>query len=139
MFLINLVFALFNVVKYVCRMRDHSMLVILFYLTVFICCVCHIALFVILTIDPTKDPFIYDSPVFEFYKSLEWLGSCSMLSLNWLVCITMYQLTVSIRVIFGVINKETAQKFKCTMYIFAGFMVSVQLLMIALIPSFLEI
>ena len=64
MFLISFVFALFNVVKYMCRMRGRSMLIILFYVSVFVLCLSHSALYAILTIDPEKEPFIYDSSGF---------------------------------------------------------------------------
>ena len=108
LFLFNISFALFNVVKYVCRMEERSWLIINFYILVFLQCSSHIIAISILAIEPDRNPSFYDV---DFVKgteksiealnyAMEMLGSCGMLVLGWLVVVTMYQLTLSLRVIF---------------------------------------
>ena len=87
-----------------------------------------------MAIDPELDPFLYDDPGFEYYEAFEWVGSCSMLTLGWLVAATMFQLTVSIRVIFNIQTPQSATRHKHIMYAFSGFISGSQLVLIALIP-----
>ena len=85
------------------QLADHN-----FYILVFLQCSSHIIAISILAIEPDRNPSFYDV---DFVKgtgksiealnyAMEMLGSCGMLVLGWLVVVTMYQLTLSLRVIF---------------------------------------
>ena len=74
-------------------------------------------------VDVRHNPFLFDTPDFGVTQVGEFFGTTSMLALNWLVCATMYQLTVSIRVIVGKVDETVAEKRRVCMYIFASVMV----------------
>ena len=57
-----------------------------------------------------------------------------MLALGWLVTATMFQLTVSIRVIFNLITQQKALKLKNIVYIYAAIMSSAQIFWVISIP-----
>ena len=52
LFLINLAFAIFNVVKYIKPMPEHSKLIILFYVLVILVCLAHIIFCILGSIEP---------------------------------------------------------------------------------------
>ena len=56
----------------------------------------------------------------SLYDVLEMIGSLSMLALGWLVTAIMFQLTLSIRVIFSLDTKEDALKKMKWMSIYAS-------------------
>ena len=138
MFLGNLFFASFNAWQYVQRTEDKNRLIIFFYLLVTMVCLSHVYFCTFLAIQPQNDPMIfgrdYCNSYIPFYEVCEWIGSCSMLALNWLVCATIFKLAISIRLILGLVESDKASKYRCTMYIFASVMTCIQLVMIALIP-----
>ena len=109
----------------------------LFYILVILVCLTHVSFCTFLAIQPKNDPVIYGSDYCKreipFYEVMEWIGSCSMLALNWLVCATMFKLTMSIRLILGLVETEKASSSRRAMYIFAGTMAFTQLVTIALI------
>lgn len=101
-------FALFNLFKYVVKLRDRSILVLLFYAGVFLAGTAYIIVYVDLSINVGANPFIYDTPGLQLVEFCVCVGSCTTLAINWLICATMYQLTVSIRVVIGKMRNERA-------------------------------
>ena len=90
-FTANFIFWMFNVIKYVYPMQERSFLILGFYALVFILCSSHIVSLTMMSINPYTDPFIYDNEGEVTVVSFsEWLGSCSMLMLGWLVTATMF-------------------------------------------------
>ena len=104
LFTFNLAFAIFNIIKYIWPMQQRSTLIILFYSIVLVLCTSHLIFCICMSIHPDLDPFIYDTKGVHTHEFAEWIGSASLLALGWLVTATMYQLTVSIRVIFNLIT-----------------------------------
>ena len=51
----------------------------------------------LLAMNPDRDPFMFDKRSFDAVSSLEWIGSCSMMAIGWLVASKMYGLTVNVR------------------------------------------
>ena len=91
LFCISLVFALFNVFAYVYPMQERSKLIFLFYGLVFVICTLHIAVYLNLVIRAEEEnPYIYPEQGFDPFNLLEWLASCSMLALGWLITAIMY-------------------------------------------------
>ena len=101
-------------------MKERRNLIVLFYILVCLQCICHMILYVDMDVDPDVDPFIYDDEGFTFYEFAELLGDCSMLALGWLVTATMFQLTLSIKVILNEEKKDQADRYTKYMYITAG-------------------
>ena len=58
-----------------------------------------------------------------------------LLALGWLVTATMFQLTVSIRVIFNLITQQMALRLKNIVYVYATIMSSAQIIWVVSIPS----
>ena len=108
LFTLNLTFCMFNIIKYVYPMKERSALILSFYALVLVLCSSHIIMCVYMSIYPAQDPFIYSSPGITIPEFTEWLGSCSILALGWLVTATMFQLTISIREIFNLITHKWA-------------------------------
>ena len=138
MFTFTLAFAIFNIVKYIYPMTERSGLVCAFYILVIILCSSNIILGFYISIDPNQDPYIYDTQKFQGYEFSELVSACSMLALGWLVTVTMFQLTITIRVIFKMITLKSAKILKVAIYIYAATFSSLQLLMIILIPYVVE-
>ena len=119
-------------------MQEKSKLIVMFYILVTITSVSHMILYVHLVIVPNADPFIYAEKGIELYEFMELIGSTSMLALGWLVTATMFQLTVSIRVIFNLVTKERSDKYKIAVYIYAAAMATFELLFIMLLPVLID-
>ena len=85
-----LTFAVFNFFKYVVRLNDRSVLVLLFYAGVLVTGLSHLILYLELSIDDKINPFIYDTKGLQLGEFSESIGSCTMLAINWLICVTMY-------------------------------------------------
>ena len=103
-------------------MQEKSTLIVMFYILATVTSISHIILYVHLVIVPNADPFIYAEKGIELYEFMELIGSTTMLALGWLVTATMYQLTVSIRVIFNLVTKERSEKYKLVVYIYSATM-----------------
>ena len=110
----------------------------MFYILATVTTISHIILYVHLVIVPYADPFIYAEKGIELYEFMELIGSTTMLALGWLVTATMYQLTVSIRVIFNLVTKERSDKYKIAVYIYSATMATFQLLWIMLLPVLVD-
>ena len=101
LFFLNLAFASRNVIKYVYPKQEKSMLIILFYVLVGISMTTQMLVMCDLALSPNESPFLYDEKGLNFFDFIETVGSSATLGLGWLVAATMYQLTTSIRVIYG--------------------------------------
>ena len=126
MFVGTLCFWVFNMVRYICPIKEPSWLIRLYYILSFMVLFFHVIYYVTRIIDPRKDPFIYNAE-----KSLTWddalevANISSLIALGWLVCATMYQLKTSIRIAFKMIDEKKAPCKLKAMYIFALSMTSV--------------
>ena len=82
------------------------------------------------------DGDFYGDDKITTYEVAEWIGTCSMLALYWLVCATMYQLSINIQILTEVVDNERGQKKICCMHFFACAMSLVQFVMIGLCKFF---
>ena len=121
-FCTNFALSIFNIIKYVYPMKERSKLIMLFYGLIIISNVCYITIYIHLNIAPSKtDPFqLRVNGNMGVYDLLEMIGSLGMLALGWLVTAIMFQLTLSIRVIFSLDTKEDALKKMKWMSIYAS-------------------
>ena len=129
-------FALFNIFAYVVKQKKRKTLVVIFYVFVLLQSIPSTVFFTCLSLQPNQDPFLFDTQGFKYYEFLEVIGSSATLALSWVVTVTMYQLSISIRVIFQILTPSEGKTRRMRMYIFAATMASLQLLMILLTPCF---
>lgn len=115
------------------------MLILLFYIGSVLLCTAYVAMYIILAINPEKDAFLYHSESIEPVEVLNGIGMFMISAINWLVCATLFQLSVRIKVIFNDLNRSQGQKITNVMSIIAGVMVIVELLGMFLIPAFLPL
>ena len=74
----------------------------------------HIIFYLMLTIDPTHSPFLFQEPGFTFIEFLELNGNLSLLCIDWLIATTMYYLMLTIKVIFKLMTLELSiQRKRC--------------------------
>ena len=64
----------------------------MFYILAIITSISHIILYVILTVQPNSNPFIYAEKGFHLCECMELIGSMSMLALGWLVLLCVFEL-----------------------------------------------
>ena len=115
-------------------MTDRSGLLTCFYILVFVLCIDYIIQTIMFCVIPDYNPFIYADPGFHVTEPTELLGTCFMLTLSWLVTAIMFQLTISLRVVFDLCSPKRAQSLKTGFYIFAAIWSSLQFIAICLIP-----
>ena len=120
--------------KYLYRAKLGSTLVILFYVLAGIVAVSHTIMYFILAINQEGSPFLFDGGKFSATEFFEFLGSNTMIAIGWLVATTMFQLNVTVRLIFNLITPEKAVKQKRASNIFAVATISVEFTFIGLIP-----
>lgn len=111
--------------KYLYRAKLGSTLVILFYVLAGIVAVSHVLMYLILTINQEGSPFLFDGGTFSATELFEFIGSNTMIAIGWLVATTMFQLNVTVRVIFNHLTQEKAVKQKRVSNIFAITIISV--------------
>ena len=92
------VFAVYNASKYVFPENRGNRLVKMFYFLAITVCLAHIYYCFYLAINPDHESIIFGDGQQHVRTEIifEILGTCAMSALNWLVCVTMYQLTLSI-------------------------------------------
>ena len=90
---------MYNVVVFVSRRSDLSYLMVTFYVLVTIDCCFHIGVMGYLAGNPSRDPFIYGDGNSDALDCVSATASASAQALDWFVTATMYQLSISIKVI----------------------------------------
>ena len=98
-----------NAWKYLCKARLGSHLVIIFYVLAGIIALVHIVFFFILDLYPKRPILLYNDENFVFKDALEWIGQSALLSLGWLIALSMFHLTISLRLIFKLTTPEQAR------------------------------
>ena len=97
LFFACLFFSIFNVVKFVKPRQGYSILIILFYVIVFIDTLMHALVMAWLAVNPGYNPFYYKISAVYIVESV---ASASAYALSWLVTVTIFQLTLSIKLVF---------------------------------------
>ena len=135
----NLAFTTYNVVKYIYPMKERSCLITCFYIVTFLSVFTHIFLCSFEISDPeNSDPFPFDTDADSVYNFFEWLGTFTILMLSWLVTATMFQLTYSIRVIFGLTTEEKAVKNIRMFYIYTISLCLLEQIITIVVPRYVE-
>ena len=127
-------YASFLLYKYILRSKEEqrrTKFFLMFYFLVIAICVCKVASWVDLEIEPDQ---ILD---FDF-KILTCLTISIMLTLGWLVTATIFELTVSIREIFNLVSQSRTKWSKRVFYSFSILVCSLHVLAMFLIPSLVD-
>ena len=108
LYLCNLIFASLNLSKYLRLIKERSTLVVLFYVLVFFVCVPHLTSCIYSLFRPWTNSAIYGEPGLQVVEFIDWIGSCSMLALDWVVVCTMYHLLMVIKSIVAKLEAAEA-------------------------------
>ena len=76
--------------RYLYRAKLGSILVILFYVLAGIISVCSLIFYVILALNPTGSPFLFDDGPYSMLEFMEFMSSNTMIAVGWLVATTMF-------------------------------------------------
>ena len=123
--------------RYLYRARLGSAMVIMFYILSGYLVFVHMIFYLILTIDPTQSPYLFQKSGFTFIEFLELTGNVSLLCIDWLIGTTMYHLMLTIKVIFKLMPLEVSIRRKRCCSITTIIWLSIQLTFFILIPFIL--
>ena len=113
-------------------------MVIMFYVLAGIIALVHIVFFFILDLYPKRPILLYNDENFVFKDALEWIGQSALLSLGWLIALSMFHLTISLRLIFKLTTPEQARVHKKMASISATIIVVIELIYSAMVPVFIS-
>ena len=125
--------------RFLIKARLGSILVILFYILAGLVSITHLIYFIILVIDPSHSPFLFQPGPSRLLEILEWIGSAAMLAIGWLIATTMFHLMITIQHIFKLISPQRAVRLKYIVSIIAIVLITIEILLMVTIMVFIEV
>ena len=132
MFLVILVYASYVLIKYILMRRGEqrrTKFYLMFYFLVLAVCLCQMTQVIQILLHPSDHDFFLD---FDIFQSLT---RCCRFALGWMISATMFQLTISIREIFNLVNSRLMQWYTRVFYFFCLVASFLLILDIFLIPA----
>ena len=112
LFTFNFLYAFHHVVKYLVRQRKTGRLVIIFYVLVFLICVCQMTLYIVLMVDPEKEELILNNHELSALYVINCIIYVAMIEIGVIVIVTMFYVMLTVRQYMSLLTANRARIYR---------------------------